>query len=151
MENGRDWRSLAEDGVDSGYESEKTSIRVRRTVAAMMQAGGPFGHCPYGYEREYHPRTRELIGQRPSTEPASPAGENGVTKADVIRYIFRSIEKGTPVSEIRRWLNEQGMPAPEGGEWGRTVIQRIAQSRCTSGRGTGGNMTGYSTASGRRS
>jgi DNA invertase Pin-like site-specific DNA recombinase len=124
--NGRDWRNLAEDGVDSGYESEKTSMRVRRTVAAKMQAGEPFGHCPYGYEREYHPRTRELIEQRPSTEPANPADEGGMTKADVIRYIFRSIDKGTPLSEIRRWLNEQGIPAPEGGEWGRSVIQRIA-------------------------
>ncbi len=126
MANGRDWRNLAEDGVDSGYESEKTSMRVRRTVAAKMQAGEPFGHCPYGYEREYHPRTRELIEQRPSTEPANPADENGMTKADVIRYIFRSIAKGTPINEIRRWLNGQGIPAPEGGEWGRSVIQRIA-------------------------
>ena len=126
MANGRDWRNLAEDGVDSGYESEKTSMRVRRTVAAKMQAGEPFGHCPYGYEREYHPRTRELIEQRPSTEPANPADEGGMTKADVIRYIFRSIAKGTPVNEIRRWLNGQGIPAPEGGEWGRSVIQRIA-------------------------
>jgi site-specific DNA recombinase len=126
MANGRDWRNLAEDGVDSGYESEKTSMRVRRTVAAKMQAGEPFGHCPYGYEREYHPRTRELIEQRPSTEPANPADKGGMTRADVIRYIFRSIAKGTPVNEIRRWLNGQGIPAPEGGEWGRSVIQRIA-------------------------
>ena len=87
MANGRDWRNLAEDGVDSGYESEKTSIRVRRTVAAKMQAGEPFGHCPYGYEREYHPRTRELIAQRPSTEPAGP-GDNRMTKAEIVLYIF---------------------------------------------------------------
>jgi len=128
MANGRDWRNLAEDGVDSGYESEKTSMRVRRTVAARMTAGEPFGHCPYGYEREYHPRTRELIEQRPSTEPANPADPDGMTKADVIRHIFRSIEKGTPFSQIRRWLNEQGIPAPEGGKWGRSVIQRICQN-----------------------
>ena len=127
MANGRDWRNLAEDGVDSGYESEKTSIRVRRTVAAKMQAGEPFGHCPYGYEREYHPRTRELIAQRPSTEPAGP-GDNRMTKAEIVLYIFLSIAKGIPVNQIRRWLNEQGIPAPEGGEWGRSVIQRIASN-----------------------
>ncbi len=113
MANGRDWRNLAEDGVDSGYESEKTSIRVRRTVAAKMQAGEPFGHCPYGYEREYHPRTRELIEQRPSKEPAGP-GDNRMTKAEIVLYIFLSIAKGIPVNQIRRWLNEQGIPAPEG-------------------------------------
>jgi hypothetical protein len=39
MANGRDWRSLAEDGVDSAYESEKTSVRIRRHVAA-----GPVGN-----------------------------------------------------------------------------------------------------------
>ena len=127
MANGRDWRNLAEDGVDSGYESEKTSMRVRRAVAAKMQTGEPFGHCPYGYEREYHPRTRDLIEQRPSSEPANPAdGSSEMTKADIVKYIFRSIAKGVPVSEIRRWLNDQGIPAPEGGEWGRSVIQRIA-------------------------
>jgi DNA invertase Pin-like site-specific DNA recombinase len=65
MANGRDWRSLAEDGVDSGYESEKTSMRIRRHVAATMLAGAPFGHCPYGYEREYDPKTRELIKAAP--------------------------------------------------------------------------------------
>ena len=136
MANGRDWRNLAEDGVDSGYESEKTSMRVRRTVAAKMQAGEPFGHCPYGYEREYHPRTRELIEQRPSTEPANPASEDGMTKADVIRYIFRSIAKGTPVSEIRRWLNEPGHTGP--GRWRVGAERHPADSRrtrCTSGNG----------------
>jgi site-specific DNA recombinase len=128
MANGRDWRSLAEDGVDSGYESEKTSVRIRRHVAATMMAGAPHGHCPYGYEREYDPKTRELIEQRPSTELARVNAENGMTKADVIRYIFRELAKGTPVSAVRRWLNEQGIPAPEGGEWGRTIIQRIAKN-----------------------
>lgn len=128
MDNGRDWRSLAEDGVDSAYESEKTSTRVRRTVAATMRAGEPFGHCPYGYEREYHPRTRKLIEQRPSTEPANPDDEDSITKADVIRRIFRELAKGTPVNEVRRWLNSHGIPAPEGSEWGRSVIQRIARN-----------------------
>ena len=126
MANGRDWRNLAEDGVDSGYESEKTSVRVRRTVAAKMQAGEPFGHCPYGYERDYHPRTRELIAQRPSMEPAGP-GDNRMTKAEIVLYIFLSIAKGIPVNQIRRWLNGKGIPAPEGGEWGRSVIQRISR------------------------
>lgn len=128
MANGRDWRSLAEDGVDSGYESEKTSVRIRRHVAATMLAGAPFGTCPYGYEREYDPRIRELIEQRPSTEPAKAGAEDGMTKTDVIRYIFRELAKGTPVSVIRRWLNEQGIPAPEGGEWGRSIIQRMAKN-----------------------
>lgn len=128
MANGRDWRSLAEDGVDSGYESEKTSVRIRRHVAATMLAGAPFGHCPYGYERQYDPKTRELIEQRPSTEPAKPGDGAGMTKADVIRYIFRELSKETPVSVIRRWLNEQRIPAPEGGEWGRSIIQRISKN-----------------------
>jgi len=126
--NGRDWRSLAEDGVDSGYESEKTSMRIRRHVAAAMLAGAPFGHCPYGYERDYDPKTRELIEQRPSTEPAKPGNENRMTKADVVCYIFRELSKGTPISVIRRWLNEKKIPAPEGGEWGRSIIQRIARN-----------------------
>ena len=128
MANGRDWRSLAEDGVDSGYESEKTSLRTRRHAAAAMLAGAPFGHCPYGYERVYDPKTRELIEQRSSTEPAKPGDEPGMTKADVVRYIFREIARGTPLNAIRKWLIDQGIPAPEGGEWGRSAIQQMAKN-----------------------
>jgi hypothetical protein len=57
MANRRDWGSLAEDGVDCAYESEKTSVRIRRHVAAAMLARAPFGHCPYGSERDYDPKT----------------------------------------------------------------------------------------------
>ncbi len=80
MANGRDWRNLAEDGVDSGYESEKTSIRIQRAVAAKMQAGEPFGHIAYGYLRVYDPRTREPIEQRPCMEPAKPGDVGGWRK-----------------------------------------------------------------------
>ena len=106
MANGRDWRNLAEDGVDSGYESEKTSMRVRRAVAAKMQTGEPFGHCPYGYEREYHPRTRDLIEQRPSSEPANPAdGSSEMTKADIVQVHLpqhrqgRSSQRDPPMAQ----------------------------------------------------
>lgn len=126
MANGRDWRSLAEDGVDSAYESEKTSVRINRHVRTAMLAGAPFGLCPYGYEREYDAKTRELIEQRPSTEPAKPGDEGGMTKADVIRHIFRELSKGTPVSAVRRWLNDQGIPSPAGSVWGRGVLLKIA-------------------------
>src|ERR1700683_1415406 len=50
---GRDWRSLAEDGVDSGYESEKTSERALRSRAASAVNGRPHGLAPYGYRRGY--------------------------------------------------------------------------------------------------
>ena len=53
MANPRDWRNLAEDGTDNEYESEKISLRSRRSAAARAAAGKPVGRAPYGYHRRY--------------------------------------------------------------------------------------------------
>ena len=53
MGRAREWRTLAEDGVDSAYESDKTSERVRREMLANATAGKVHGRIPYGYRREY--------------------------------------------------------------------------------------------------
>ncbi|MFF0879014.1 recombinase family protein [Micromonospora aurantiaca (nom. illeg.)] len=56
LENPRDWRTLAEDGVDSAYESEKTRFRVMRAVRNNARTGRPHGKLLYGYERKYDGR-----------------------------------------------------------------------------------------------
>ncbi len=115
MANGRDWRNLVEDGVDSGYESGED---VDPDPARRRREGAGRGTVPHRLRlrRGYDPRTRQLIEQRPSTEPAKPGDIGGLTKAGVVRHIVRSIAQGVLVSSVRRDLNHRGIPAPEGGE-----------------------------------
>jgi len=87
--NGRDRRSLLEDSVDSEYESHKTSLRARRTMAANAAEGRPHGPVPYGYRRVYDQRTGRLLAQEP--EPAEAA---------VIRELFDRIVKGHSLRAI---------------------------------------------------
>lgn len=59
--NPRDRRTLLEDAVDSEYETSKNSLRIRRDAAAHAAAGRPWGVPPFGYQRQYDPRTGRLI------------------------------------------------------------------------------------------
>lgn len=115
--NARDYRSLAEDGVDSAYESDKTSQRVRRGHATSAKAGRPTSPTTYGYLREYQPAPPfAFIRQIPHPEHAL-----------VVRDIITSIAKGKSVHEITRRLNNSGAPTPRGGAmWYHGSIRSIA-------------------------
>ncbi|HEX6498704.1 MAG TPA: recombinase family protein [Micromonosporaceae bacterium] len=114
-QNPRDWRSLAEDGIDSAYESEKMSMRLRRAHAALAAAGRPSGHVPYGYLRRYHPVTRTLVEQEP--DPAT---------APIVREVITAVGEGVPISVLTERLNQRGVPAPGGGRWDRKAVRRLA-------------------------
>ncbi|MGH3682783.1 MAG: recombinase family protein, partial [Natronosporangium sp.] len=104
MTQPRDWRTLAEDGTDNQYESEKTRQRIIRDSAASAAAGRPNGPVPYGYERAYHPRTRELVEQREHPEQAA-----------IVREIFTRVRAGHPVRGLARDLQRRQVPPP--GQW----------------------------------
>lgn len=102
MGEARDWRTLAEDGVDSGYESEKISRRTRRGVASAARNGRPpQGPCPYGYRRTYAPADGKLTGQEP--DPVT---------APVVRSIFADVARSVPISAITDRLNRDEVPPP---------------------------------------
>lgn len=115
ISNHRDWRTLAEDGIDNAYESEKTRSRLLRDMAAAAVEGRPHGMAAYGYERIYDPRTRELVRQQPHHE-----------HAPVVREIITRVSRGIPVKTVADWLDEQGIPSPKGGKWGRAIVRNIA-------------------------
>lgn len=117
LDNPRDWRSLADDGVDSAYESEKTRQRILRDIKASAKAGRPHGKVQYGYERIYDEKTRKLAMQR----PASPA-------AEVVAEIITRIANREPLSAIRDDLNARAFPSPSGGQWTTASMRRI--TRC---------------------
>ncbi len=118
----RDWRSLAEDGVDSAYESEKASQRIMRAMHANAVAGRPHGRVPFGYVRRYDPLTKQLVGQEP--DPAT---------APVVKEIVERVARAVPVITITDDLNARGVPSPTGKQWYRQVVRRVAASPAYAG------------------
>lgn len=117
--NPRDYRSLAEDGVDSAYESDKTSQRVRRGQASAAAAGRPHSPTTFGYLRRYDPVTREFVEQVPHPEQAT-----------VVRDIIVSIGRGVPLHQITHRLNASGIPTHrDGSVWYHSTIRGIATNQ----------------------
>jgi site-specific DNA recombinase len=117
MSRRRDWRSLADEGVNSADESEKISERIRRDVKANALAGRPHGKVPYGYERLYDEHTKALIEQRRHRK-----------QAPNVRKIITQISRSVPVSVIERDLNGRGVKGPTGGKWTRAMIRNLASN-----------------------
>jgi DNA invertase Pin-like site-specific DNA recombinase len=116
MSVARDWRVLADDGVDSAYESEKNSVRIRRDVKDNAMAGRPHGKTLYGYVRIYDEHTKELVRQEPDPETAPFAAE-----------VIRRVADNEPISLIERDLTLRRVPGPgKTGKWTRAVIRNLA-------------------------
>jgi site-specific DNA recombinase len=116
--NARDYRSLAEDGVDSAYESDKTSQRVLRGHATAAAAGRPHAPTTYGYARRYDPASRVFLEQVPEPEHAA-----------VVRDIIASIGRGEPLHQITHRLNASSTPTPRGGRmWYHSTLRGIASN-----------------------
>lgn len=114
--NARDYRSLAEDGIDSAYESDKISERVLRGHAASALAGRPHSRTTYGYKRLYNAETRAFDKQ--IIEP---------DQAVVVRQIIEQIGRGVPLTSIVQGLNEAGTPTHRGGAlWYHGTVKSIA-------------------------
>lgn len=113
----RDWKALAEDGLDSHYESEKTSLRLRRATAAAAAAGLPHGKVTYGYVRRYDPVTKKLVEQVPHPDQAA-----------IVVEITNRVGHGHPLVTIVDDLNAREVPAPAGGIWTRKTVKSIATS-----------------------
>ena len=132
MANPRDWRTLADDGIDSAYESEKKSRDVKRALAANAAAGRPHAPVRYGYRRVYDPGTGRLNPDR-TQEPVPE-------QAEVVEEIIRRVAAGEPLSVIRDDLNRRVL-SPKGGKWHRSVIREIALSEVYIGkRRVGGGL-----------
>jgi site-specific DNA recombinase len=114
--NPRHYRSLAEDGVDSAYESDKTSQRVRRGQAAAAVAGRPHGTVTYGYLRRYDPVTRAFVEQVEHPEHAA-----------VVREVFAALASGEPMTSLSKRLTRDGVASPQGGpRWYHPTLRFMA-------------------------
>lgn len=109
----RDWRTLAEDGVDSAYESEKTSLRNRRAALENAQSGNPGGKLEFGYTRTYNER-RELIAQVINE-----------TEAAIIREAAKRVAKGEALRRIELDFATRGITTRKGAPFDSTRIRRV--------------------------
>lgn len=110
----RDWKALADDGVDSAYESEKTSLRALRAHAADAANGRPHGLPPYGYRRTYDPLTGKMAGQQPDPDTAP-----------IVEDIITRVAGGEPIEAVTRDLNARDIPSPRGGKWTHASIRWV--------------------------
>lgn len=112
----RDWRTLAEDGVDAQYESEKRSADVRRGTASAAMAGKAHGLTGFGMVRRYDSRDRKIF--------VDEWGEDAPIAAAIIERIARQ----DPLKVISDELNEAAIPAPFGGKWTRKAVRHLASN-----------------------
>jgi site-specific DNA recombinase len=112
MSVGRDWKALAEDGINSTCESEKTSLRTLRATAANAANGKPHGLAPYGYRRTYDPLTGKTTGQEPDPDTAP-----------VVADIITRVAGGEPIEAVTRALNARQVSSPRGGRWTHATVR----------------------------
>lgn len=110
-----DWKTLASEGVDAAYESEKTKLRVERDMRDAAKLGRPHGKTLYGYRRIYDSATGALLGQ-----------EIDEVKGPVVKEIATRVSEGESCYAIAVHLNSRGIYAPRGGSWDLTQIRRVA-------------------------
>jgi site-specific DNA recombinase len=110
----RDWRTLADEGVDAADESEKISERVKRGKRLSASKGLPTARLAYGFIRVYDERGhfKEQV-------------EHPV-QAPVVREIVEGIAAGMSSGSIAKALNARGVPAPLGGLWTDAQVRQIA-------------------------
>lgn len=123
LRNARDMRSLSEDGVDSAYESDRLSERVRRGTGKAAREGKPAGRTAYGLQRRYSTGTD---GGKPRYVDSVP---HPVTAPVVVR-IFEDVARGVPIYQVRKALDAEGIPTPTGRDrWSASTVRQIALCR----------------------
>ncbi len=108
----RDWRTLADDGLDAADESEKISERALSGKRQAAVAGRPAGRALYGYLREYDERGR-LVAVKPHP-----------IEAPVVEEMIRRVAKGDPLRTIAAALNARGVTTPTGRPWRGALIRQ---------------------------
>jgi site-specific DNA recombinase len=121
----RDWKALAEAGIDSALESEKLSMRITDGKRSRAAKGVPQGSIAYGLRRVWDPRRPRLNWERDEPDPQA---------APVVARIIREAGRGDGYGAICGRLNAEGIPPPsaargrgrQAARWNRTTITRIA-------------------------
>jgi site-specific DNA recombinase len=117
LRDGHDWRTLAAEGVDAAFESEKISGRSRRGIAGAAGKGIPHGRIPYGYKRWY--------SHEPNRRKPLPHQEPDEKEAPIVREIIERISRNDAVSAILRDFAARGITTRAGKPWSRSSLTNI--------------------------
>jgi DNA invertase Pin-like site-specific DNA recombinase len=141
----RDYKTLAEEGLDSADESEKTSLRIRSDVQRHALKGEPHGVVPFGYRREYEVDThgkRRIVAQLPDDTPRKATAADGSTvvysPAALVREIVERLVRGETCLGLAAEFNWRGIPTPRAAEggWDDSTVRRIAEKATYAGKRT---------------
>lgn len=110
----RDWRALADEGLDAADESEKISERVLSGKRKAAREGKPAGKLAYGFTRVYD-ETGRFVEQLPHP-----------TQAPIVAEWIDRLYAGETLAEIARDMNGRGLTMPGGAPWhGRFIRQMV--------------------------
>lgn len=111
----RDWRALADEGLDAADESEKISERTLSGKRQGARDGKPAGRLQFGFTRIYDERGKLV---RKYDEDGNPIDQiPHPTEAPVVAEIVRRITEGESLYSISCDLNERGIVKRSGKPW----------------------------------
>lgn len=122
LSNPRDRRTLDEDGVDSAYESAKTSVRMKRHMAANALKGRPHGRVPFGYRRTYDPDTGRLAAQVPHE-----------AEAPIVQELFERLAQRHSLRSIERDFAARGIVNDSGQSFSAQHLRALATNSTYAG------------------
>lgn len=122
MSRRRDWRALADEGLDAADESEKISERVQSGKRKAAMGGRPHGKLQYGFTRIYDESGRFV------EQAAHPE------RAPVVREIVSRIADRAELKDIARDLNARGITTAAGNPWTGQYIGSMVRSSSYIGR-----------------
>lgn len=116
MSKRTDRKRSAQDAVQAEDEADQISERVLRTKREAAERGAPVGLVPFGFRREYDPKTGRLIGQFPHPPTA-----------DLVREAAGRVLSGEKVWSIAKDFQARGIPCAHGSQrgWEQTALKRI--------------------------
>jgi site-specific DNA recombinase len=112
-----DWRSLAQEVIDSADQSAKISESAQRGKRKIAMQGKPAGRLLFGYRREYDPVTGAYLRQVEHPE-----------QAPVIRRMAADLLAGKSCHQISRDLQAEGLKTAFGAEWRPRDVARLLRN-----------------------
>lgn len=131
----RDWRTLAEDGLDAHDESERLAERVRAGTRDAAVNGKPPGPLLYGYTRIFDERGRyveQVIAPERAARVRRWAADTlnaVIPEINGLPAVVPDANAPIPLHTQARALNDAGVPSPSGtGQWIGAHINRYLRN-----------------------
>lgn len=109
-----DRKKLLDMFTTAEHESGLTSERILRDKGALRSIGWPDGKIPFGHQRLYNERTRELIRQEPHP-----------VNRDCIREGIKRVRKGESLRRIRVDFNKRAQHDQDCPRWVPTMTEGV--------------------------